>query len=95
MVFLEGLTEGGTARAGGPLESNWRTKEGCWSVRRNCRNLGGQGEKRQYLNGWLEGKLGIWGLTLKCQGSLGPEKEQCFAQQSLLFSAHSPLYTLC
>lgn len=83
-------------RAGEPLESNWRTKEGCWSAGRNCRNLGGgRGGKCQYLNGWLEGKLGIWGLTLKCQESLGPEKKQCFAQQSSLFSAHSPLHTLC
>lgn len=31
VVFWEGLTGGGTVRAGGPLESNWRTKEGCWS----------------------------------------------------------------
>lgn len=49
---------------------------------------------RQYLNKWLEGKLGIWGLTLKCQESLGPEEKHCFTQQSSLFSAHSPLNIL-
>lgn len=54
VVFWEGLTGGGTARAGGPLESNWRTKEGCWSVRRNCRNLGGRGGETPVFE-WMVG----------------------------------------
>lgn len=44
VVFWEGLTGGRHCKSRGPLESNWRTKEGCWSGRRNCRNLGRWGE---------------------------------------------------
>lgn len=44
------------------LESNWRTKEGCWSGRRNRRNLEG-GRNRQYLNAsvWMDGWRGSLG----------------------------------
>lgn len=42
-------------RAEGPLESNWRTKEGCWSGRRNCRNLGGGGWGETPVFEWMVG----------------------------------------
>lgn len=48
-------------KAGGPLESNWKTKEGCWSGRRNCRNLEGWGETPVFE--WMVGG-GAWDLGI-------------------------------
>lgn len=56
---------GGRRVERGLLESNWRTKEGCWSTRGNCRNLGG-GKASIWMDGW-RGSLGSgdWLLSVK------------------------------
>ena len=63
--------------------------------------LGDKGGRRVMVETWggeeprvFERMVGIWGLTLKCQESLGPGEKRCFALQSLLFSARSALNAL-